>query len=766
MKILVIVESPAKCGKIQSYLGNEYIVKASFGHIRNLDKKKGIKAIDVDNNFNPSFILINEKKKYIKDLQDCAKKASEVIIASDLDREGEAIGYHLVIVLKLDINKTKRIIFNEITKKAIEEAIKNPRKLDMNLIYAAQARQILDYIIGFDISPILWKYVKNNLSVGRCQSPGLKMIYEKEEEINNFISNNYFNLLGRFKNQLNIIFECNSKTEFKNKDEVITNLNLFKEKDTLFKIFSITNKESISKPSAPYITSTIQQDASTKLGINPKQTMQYLQKLYEAGKITYMRTDSKILSEQCTNFIKHFILNRYGNEYHHMRKFKDNSKNAQEAHECIRPVDINTENIKNLNFSTQEEKLYELIWKRTIASQMADMITDVYKVKIENNKNKIIFESAYDKTKFLGYGKVYNLEIINEIDNIIDKMQENELVTYDNIIASEKLTNPPCRYTEASIIKEFEKKGIGRPSTFSSIIDTLFKREYIIKESRKGIDKELLNISILKNNDDILEELKTVKTNAENNKIYITELGNTVLKFMIDYFNNILETNFTSEMEDNLDEIAKVNYNWIELVDKVYKSFHPKVLELMSQTSTKRSDWEKKNLKPILGVNPKTLKNIYCYKGKYGPVIQEGEIEARYLSIPKNYDYKSITLEQILDLLDYPKNIGTIEDKDILICIGSNGFYAKYNDNNYTINNQNITIDDFSEIINKKKNTIIKEFTDKKISIRTGQYGPYILKIAKKNIIVKVPNKFIDNPSKMTINDCYEQLQNKNYSKK
>ena len=558
------------------------------------------------------------------------------------------------------------------------------------------------------------------------------------------------------KHRSYIIFECKSKIEQKNKDEVIINLNLFKEKDTIFRIFSITNKESISKASAPYITSTIQQDASAKLGINPKQTMQHLQKLYESGKITYMRTDSKTLSEECIKCIKDFILNKYGNKYYNLRKFKDNSKNAQEAHECIRPVDINIENIKNLNFSSQEEKLYEIIWKRTIACQMSDMITDVMTITIENNKNKIFFESVHNKTKFIGYGIVYNIEAINQIDNILNKIKENEEVIFEEIIASEKESNAPSRYTEASIIKELEKKGIGRPSTFSSIIDTLFKREYIIKETRKGIDKEFLNISISKEKDIILENLKTIKTNTESNKIYITELGETVLKFMIDNFNNILETNFTSEMENDLDEIAKGNYNWIELVEKIYKSFHPKVIELKSQTSKKE-----KNINSILGINPKNNKNVYCYIGKYGPVIQEGEIQAKYISIPKEYDYKSITFNQILQLLDYPKSIGTIEDKNVLICIGSNGFYAKYNDNSYSINDQNITLEDFTEIINKKENTIIKEFADKKISIRSGKYGFYILKIAKKNTIVKVPNKFINNPSDMTINDCYIELKKK-----
>lgn len=778
MSILVIVESPAKCSKIQNYLGNNYIVKASFGHIRNIDKKKGINAIEINNNFNPIFSIINEKKKYIKILQDCAKKASEVIIASDLDREGEAIGYHLVEVLKLDIKKTKRIVFNEITQKAIQNAINNPRNLDMNLIYAAQARQILDYIIGFDISPILWKYVRNNLSAGRCQSPGLKLICEKETEVNNFISNTYFDLDGKFNNCDDILFDCKSKTEFKSKEEVIINLEIFKGNDTKFTINTIENKQSISKPSSPYITSTIQQDSSNKLGISPKQTMTYLQKLYEAGKITYMRTDSKILSEQCIESLKTYIYNKYGNQYHCKRIFKDNSKNAQEAHECIRPVDISIENLNDLDFTSQEKKLYEIIWKRTVASQMADMITDICKVQINNNKNKILFETTFDKTLFLGYGIVYNYQEVNEIDNKIDKIYINQELNNTIINSTEKLTNPPPRYTEASIIKELEKKGIGRPSTFSSIVDTLFKRDYIKKDSRKGIDKEIFCISLLDKNN-IIEKKKIIKTNNEVNKIFVTELGNIVNDFMLENFNNILDINFTSNMENNLDEIAKGNYNWISLVDSVYKSFHPKVISLSTKESNKKNNWDnivKKNmLKPTIGINTNNNKNIYCYNGKYGPIIQEGDEKPIYVPLPNEYNLETINLEQCIELLTYPKTIGKINKKDVIICIGSNGYYVKYDNSNFSITDKNIDLKSIEDIIINKNKEIIKKITED-ISIRNGKYGPYIIKITndsknntrykkKNNIIVKVPKKFSSDPTKMTLEDCQAELNKRKESK-
>ena len=758
-KILVIVESPAKCSKIQSYLGPGFIVKASFGHIRNLDKKKGLHAIEISNNYKPNYAIITEKKKYIKELQKYSKQCSEIIIASDLDREGEAIGYHLVKVLKLDMDKTKRIVFNEITKKAINDAVNNPRLLDKNLIYAQQARQILDYVIGFDISPVLWKHVKNHLSAGRCQSPALNLICDREKEINDFKTNTYFDLEGNFTNKNKVLFKSKSKTVLDTKETVLEHFELFK--NAIFKIRCINESISSSKPSAPYITSTIQQDSSSKLGINPKSTMKCLQKLYEAGKITYMRTDSKVLSDQCTNDIKNLVIEKYGDKYHQLRKYKNKSKNAQEAHECIRPVDVTVMNLDD-NFTSSEHKLYEIIWKRTIASQMSEMKTQVFKIKIENNKNKVTFVSCFEKTLFLGYGEVYGYDKINEVDNNINKIEEGEIVDVDKIISNEKLTRASPRFTEASLIKELEKKGIGRPSTFSSILETLFKREYIKKESRKGNDKDVSIITLSNNN--ISENTKTIKTDKETNKIFTTNLGNTVNDFMLQHFNNLLNHKFTSTMENNLDEIAKGNLNWVTLVDSIYKSFHPKVTELSNKPGQVK--WDNINTKPVLGINPENNKNVYCYKGKYGPVIQEGDNNnCRYVGLKKETDVSSVTLEECLIYLKFPKNLGVLDTQDVILNTGSNGFYVRHGSNTYSVSNSDISLDEVSDIIKNKKKSIIKEFSGG-ISIRNGQYGPFILKSGKNSRIVSVPYDKKNNAEDLTLKECQELLKKKKYSTK
>jgi len=755
-KILVIVESPAKCSKIQSYLGANYIVKASFGHIRNIDKKKGLSAIDINNNYSPSFSVIAEKRKYVTDLQNQAKSCKEVIIASDLDREGEAIGYHLVHVLKLDITKTKRIVFNEITKKAINDAIQNPRLIDMNLVNAQLARQILDYMIGFDISPILWKHIKNNLSAGRCQSPSLKLINTKETEVIEFQSNTYFDLEGSFTNINDIVFSCRSKNTLKNRDKAVDTFQEFKNAN--FSIKSTTITESISKPSSPYITSTIQQDASSKLGLSPKVTMSVLQKLYESGKITYMRTDSKILSDQCRNNIKDYIIKNYNDKYHYTRQYKNNSKNAQEAHECIRPVDIDISEISD-GFSSTEERLYDLIWKRTVASQMAEMVTQIYKVVIQNNSNKILFESSFEKTLFLGYGIIYDYSEIDEIGPIKDKIEEKQDVFIQNIYSSERLTSPPSRYTEASLIKDLEKKGIGRPSTYSSILDTLFKRDYIIKDSRTGEDTDMLIISLNKDKN-IKEDSKKIKTNKEVNKIFITELGKIVIEFMDKHFTQILDAAFTADMENNLDEIAKGNFDWVSLIDNIYKSFHP-IVDKLSKQQTEIS-WKEKNKRPVITINPINNKPIYCYKGKYGPVIQEGvDSDCRYIGLPKDFDLVNVDIEHCIYLTTFPKIIGEINKTDVEVNYGSNGFYVKYNGKNYSITNPYIKLSEIESIINVNKKTVLKEFSGG-ISIRDGKYGPYIMKAGKKNKIVSVPPQFKEDPCKLTLKECNVCLRDKN----
>lgn len=756
-KTLVIVESPAKCKKIQGFLGPGYIVKASFGHITNIDKKRGLSAIDIVNNYDPHYSIIREKTKYIKDLQKHSKNAKEVIIASDLDREGEAIGYHLIKVLKLSIENTKRIVFNEITKTAIQSAIQNPRTLDMDLVNAQQARQVLDYLIGFDISPVLWKHVRNKISAGRCQSPTLKLICEKERSIMEFSSKTYFNLEGIFK--LKDATELNSKSThtFESKEKVLKRLGEFK--TSIFSIMDIVESQSKQSPPAPYITSTIQQDASSKCGMSPKITMGHLQKLYEKGKITYMRTDSKVISAQCIGHIKKYVIERYGAPYYKCRKYANTSKNAQEAHECIRPVDIDIVDI-GAGFSEYEKKLYSMIWKRTIACQMKDLIKEVVKWKIGNNKNNLVFESVLEKTVFLGYGVIYNYELVNEIDTLLTKVKKKDIVNLKTIQSSECLTTPPPRYTEASLIKDLEKKGIGRPSTFSSIVDTLFKRDYIKKETSKGVEKEMTIVKLRKT---ISEHTKKVKMDSYKNKIVVSELGEEVNSFMCEHFDSILKVDFTSTMETLLDKIARGEYKSVDLVNKVYKTFHPVVEKLLKTKSVKKTTWDK-NKKPVLGKNPKNNKNIYVYTGKFGPVIQEGDDTPRYVGIPKKMNIENMGLEQCIELLEYPKCIGTLEKKQICIHVSVNGFYLKYDSKSYSIDVPPITLEEAKQKIKENGQKIIKEFSKTNISIRMGPYGPYVLKSGKKGTIVSIPKHI--NPGDLTLEECNVLLKNKHLKTK
>ena len=758
-KILVIVESPAKCSKIQKFLGTNYVVKASFGHIRNLDKKKGLGAIDVSNNFKPKFVNIVEKRKYINDLKLWKKKCSEVIIASDLDREGEAIGYHLIDILKLDINSTKRIVFNEITKKAIKKAVSAPKLIDMNLVNSQQSRQILDYLIGFELSPLLKK--KNSkgswLSAGRCQSPALRLIYDRYQTIQSFQSSNYYELSGDFTNVNNINFSCKCTEKIKNYKEIKKLLNEFI--SCHFKITSINESISKSKPSAPYITSTIQQDLSNKLSISPKVTMQRLQKLYEAGKITYMRTDSKIISEDCMGKIKEYIITNHNESFYSERKYKNNSKNSQEAHECIRPVDVSIPNLDE-TFESIDKRIYSLIWKRTISSQMSELKTKVLKIEISNDKNKIKFNTSFDKTLFLGYGIIYNLEKINEIDNIINKIELNEQVTYDKIDGNEKLTKSCGRFTEASLIKELEKKGIGRPSTFSSLVSIIFKREYVVKDTREGDDITLKLINLEK--DKINEENKKTKSFKEKNKIFITDLGKIVIEFLIKHFDNILNYQYTSSMENDLDNIATGNMDKLTLLKKAYDSFHPIVDKLTKEK--KEINWEEKNKKPVLGIDPVSGKEIYCYKAKYGPVIQLGNENPKYIAIPENIKYKNITLDESIKLLQYPKIVGKYNNADIIIKVSKNGFYTHYKDKNYNLEDPNSEIEDIIKIIQEKDKSIIKEFSGN-ISIINGPHGPYIMRSGKYRKIVSVPYDKKTCPETITLQECNNLLKKK-YKKK
>jgi DNA topoisomerase I len=756
---LVIVESSAKCKKIQGYLGNGYVVKACMGHTVNIDTSLGLKAIDTNNKYKIKYKIISEKKKYLTELIRLSKKCSEVIIASDLDREGEAIGYHLIKELKLDLKTTKRIVFNEITKSAIQSAIQNPKFIDMNMVKSQQTRQALDYLIGFNISPLLWKYVKNKTSAGRCQSTALHLIHNRKKTIKESKNNMYCNLEGTFKHE-KYVLDAKTDEIYKNIEAAKTILQQLK--NATFKIQSI--KESVSKnnPPAPYITTTIQQDASSYFNLPPKTTMSYLQKLYEKGKITYMRTDSKVISETFRKTIESYILKTYNKNFYKNRFYKNNSKNAQEAHECIRPVDIDLTELDS--DESIENKLYSLIWKRTVASQMQELKTKIHKILIENDKNKILFESNLEKPIFLGYKILYNHKTTDD-SKMINSIKKNDIVNYTIIKSNEKYNKSVLRYNEASLIKDLESKGIGRPSTYSNIIETLFKREYIKKDSNNGETKNLKIMALEKGS--IHTSIKETVINKETNKIFITDLGEIVDEFMYKHFDSIIGINFTSDLETKLDDISEGTKNNVDIIDMVYKTFIPKVNELRSSSSgvsSKSTTWDNNNTKKkLLGADPNTEKPIYVYKAKYGPVIQEGEDSVTYYSIPKYKDISTITLEECIELMSFPKKIGTYKDKPIEICYGSYGYYIKYDSKNISIKEKSINLsqintEEIIDIINRDSKKLLRSVSET-IKIMDGPYGPYLMKInKKKNKIVAIPKNKLKDIDKLTISECNKLL--------
>lgn len=759
-KILVIVESPAKCKKIESYLGSNYIVKASFGHLTNLNTKKGLKAIDITNNFNPEFIIIKEKIKYLNDIKKTLKKCKEVIIATDLDREGEGIGYHIVKLLNLDLNKTKRIIFNQITKSAIQHAIKNPTYLNDYMIKSQQTRQILDYLIGFDISPVLWKYVDYKTSAGRCQSPALNLICKKEMEIIDFKNENYYEFNGIFLTKNNLKFECYSNFKLKNSsNELILNI-LHDFKKSKFKLLDVKKKTINTKPSCPYTTSLIQQDSSLKLGLSPKITMQELQKLYEEGIITYMRTDSKFINASFLKDIKSYILMKLGEKYYKKNIYKNNTKNAQEAHECIRPTNINLNKLTD-KFNNRQKKLYNLIWRRTVASQMENMVTDNLIININSNENeKIIFEKIFKKIIFLGYQILYDKKKINEIDDIKDNIFINQKVKYTQIVALEKFTNPKKRYTDASLIKKLEKEGIGRPSTFSSIIEKLYKRNYIIKKTLPIEKVQSKKYELINNNIKVIDYIQTMP--AIKKKIFPTELGIKVNKFISKHFSSIINLTFTSDLENNLDKIANGELDYLSIIKGVFEIFHPIVLDLKKKKINRDSG----DFKPEF-INPYNNKSIYIYKNKYGGVIKEGDIEPKYVNLSKNISIQNLNKDVILELLTYPKKLFTLRNKDIYINIGTSGFYIIYENKKYSIDNiininnfisKKITLKELQNLIENKEKSVLKNFKNG-ISLRIGKYGPYILD-TKKRKIYKIPYKLKSNPEKITEEICKKIIKN------
>ena len=752
MSILVIVESAGKIKKINEILGSNYIVKASYGHVQDLDKKT--LSIDVENNFNPLYIISEDKLKIVNELKSLTKKCKEVIIASDGDREGEAIAYSLANVLKL--NNPKRIIFHEITKSAINKAIQNPTKINMDMVYSQQARRILDRLMGYKISPILWKYLSDAKSAGRVQSVVVKIINDRENEIINSISNSYFKTVGLF-NKINATLNYNFTKD-------IDCLNFLKSinNKTTVKIFNIENKKSIRKPSPPFVTSTLQQESSIKLRFNIKKTMDVAQKLFNSGLITYMRTDCPNISEDAIKSMEDFIINKYGEKYSSPKNYESKNANSQDAHECIRPTNILIENL-SVNEDVNEDciKLYNLIWKRTIASQMSNAEIDVQIIKIDLlnnsesllifNKDQYYFISTYENIIFPGYIIVYdNTEKDSEKDSDTVNgtlILESDKLKIKKIKISEEYTKLPYggRFTEANLVKYLEKNGIGRPSTYVSIITKIIERNYVEIKDIEGIEKKSKQFEL--NKFEINESIKNVIIGKENKKIVITEMGKLVNEFLIKHFESILDINFTANLETLLDKISIGKGNWITILRNYYDIFNPIVEKLQSEKDNTKSK--------LLGIT-NDGKEIYTGTGKFGPYVKMLENDNKKWKYSSTKDISDITLETAIELLSnkYPKLLGTINNNDIILNEGTYGLYLKYKDKNISINKdkENITLSEAIEIISSKKEEKTFKKYNKTYNIKTGQYGNYIQIITgNKKENVSIPPKY--NIDSITIDD-------------
>ena len=782
-KILVIVESPAKCSKIAGFLrglmGNNYTVKASFGHFRDL--AKGLSAINTENGkFTPKYEI--KKAKIAKELRALSKTHNRVVIATDMDREGEAIGWHITQLLKLDPSSTQRIVFNQITKRAVCDAMKNPGILDMNLVNAQQARRVSDRLIGFELSPLLWRHIKQGLSAGRCQSPAQALVYDREKEIEKFQSTNYFESNGIFhSDELDMTLEGS----FNKKYEELTDVKDFLKdcKTATFQLESITKKKSTHNPPPPYTTSTLQQDASNKIGMSPKVCMSVAQKLYEAGKITYMRTDSTELSKEALSKSKDYITKTYGEQYHKFRQYKTKSSNSQEAHEAIRPVYIDTPSIANTGATSQQQRLYELIYKRTLASQMAASVKDIFTGKISMDNRDDIAVCKTEQLIFPGYLKIYGVECDERNDKLY-KICENssELlptkVDYIEINTQEKYTKSQGRYTEATLIKELEKRGIGRPSTFSNLISIIQERGYVLKDTRKGREVEVALYTLSAKT----KRIKTKKTkttiNNERNKLFLTDVGKVTTEFLRSNFENIMDYNYTEKMSEELDLIANGERIWYKVVGNLYNDFHPKVIQLLENSKVKNSDGrqarEKHKLRRVVGKNSKG-ETLTVYLGKYGPVIQIGDYEEhkknRFVPIPKELSLETIKLEDVLKLVNATGSIGEYKGKTIEVKKGRYGYYMVYDGNNISIpdaKNRNMETFLLTEAITILESTeggtksagVLKKFT-KNLVIRKGPYGNYI---RYNNNNIPLPREIRGDESKLkalTKDEVMEFIKNK-----
>lgn len=732
---LVIVESPAKAKTIEKFLGKEYTVKSSFGHIRDLSKKE--LGIDISNNFEPHYEIPADKKKVVGELDKLAKSAKTVWLASDEDREGEAIAWHLAQVLGLDPKTTKRIVFHEITKNAILHAVENPRSINMDLVNAQQARRVLDRLVGFELSPVLWRKVKPSLSAGRVQSVAVRLIVEREREIIAFESKDYYRVVADFEiagaNGKSGAFRAELNKRFATEQEAEAFLG--KCKDARFTVLNVEQKPSKKNPPAPFTTSTLQQEAGRKLGMSVSQTMAVAQRLYEAGYITYMRTDSVNLSNQALAAAKEEITVLFGAEYSEVRNFKTKSKGAQEAHEAIRPSYMNHRTIEG---GPQEKRLYELIWKRTVASQMASAQTERTVVDIAVSGAAEQFVATGEVVKFDGFLRLYSESVEDETgegeEALLPPMKKGDEPTAQTITALQRFTQSPPRYSEASLVKRLEELGIGRPSTYAPTISTIITRGYVIKESRDGEKRGYTQLTLSKGK--IARKTLTETVGKEKNKLSPTDIGMIVTDFLDAQFAAVMDYNFTASVEKEFDEIAMGEKSWPEMIRSFYDEFHRKVDEALESKPVKSSQMHE------LGIDPKSGKPVFVKIGRFGPVAQIGGAEGdeekpRFASLKKGQLIATITLDEALALFDLPRKLGEFEDKEVVIGVGRFGPYARHDgkfvslaqtDDPYTIElPRAIELIEQKRIKDKRMKEPIKIFAEEPgLQVLNGRYGPYI----------------------------------------
>ncbi len=722
-KNLVIVESATKAKTIEKILGQDFKVVSCVGHISDLPVKE--LGVDVENDFKPKYIIPTEKKPVIKDLKKYVSESDKVWLASDEDREGEAIAWHLYENLNLTNKDYDRIVFHEITKNAILNALDSPREINYNLVNAQQARRVLDRLVGYELSPVLWRKVKTGLSAGRVQSVSVRLIVEKEREIKNFLTNSTYKSIGTFKNSSGV----NLKAELNNKFDSAEEVKAFLQKNinSTYTVSNVEKKPAKKSPTPPFTTSTLQQEASRKLGFGVTRTMSTAQKLYEAGLITYMRTDSVTISEEAKSSILSKIESKYGDSYVNLRNYKNKNKSAQEAHEAVRPTDISVEDISS---DYDQQRLYQLIWRRTISSQMSDAQIERTVVNINSNSFDEVFIARGEVIKFDGFLRVYNEGTDDETQEekgTLPQLNVNENLDLINIISRESFSRPPSRYTEASLVKKLEELGIGRPATYATTISTIQNRGYVSKGDNEGQERTYKSIEL--KNGDIIESTSTEKTGSNKGKLVPTDIGIIVNDFLVDNFNNILDYGFTAEVEKSFDKIAEGNQNWTDIIKQFYTDFHTNV-NIVKDTAERQSG------EKILGDDPVSGRVVKVRLGKFGPIAQIGTVDDEdkpiFASLTKEQQLDTITLDEALELFKFPKEIGTYKGEIVTVNNGRYGPYLKYSSKSISIPKEidphSVDIDSAIPLIDEKlkADEPIHIYNDLPVTKGKGRFGPFI----------------------------------------